>query len=207
MKRVVALVVGVCATVLAAAPAHAELTRVDVTTRTDITGSPYEKIVGTARFVVDPKDPRNSVIADIDKAPKNGAGRVEFSADLYILRSKDASRSNDIALVEVLNRGRKLVLNGFTRGGTNDPSTAADLGDAFLLEHGFTLVWVGWEFDVRRADGAMRIDVPSAQGITDIVRGDFTPNDAHEQQTVGDLGNSFNYRMPVAELSHGVTPS
>ena len=187
LKRLFVVLAGLGVSIVCVASAHAELTRVDVTTRTDVTGSPYEKIVGTAHFSVDPKDPRNRVIADLDKAPTNSAGRVEFSADLYILRSKEANRSNDIALVEVLNRGRKLVLNGFTRGASNDPATAADLGDAFLLQRGFTLVWIGWEFDVRRTDGAMKIDVPNAQGIRDFVRGDFIPNDAHEQQTVGDL--------------------
>ena len=187
LKRLFVVLAGLGVSIVCVAPANAELTRVDVTTRTDVTGSPYEKIVGTAHFSVDPKDPRNRVIADLDKAPTNSAGRVEFSADLYILRTKDANRSNDIALVEVLNRGRKLVLSGFTRGGTNDPATAADLGDAFLLQRGFTLVWIGWEFDVRRTEGAMKIDVPNALGSTDFVRGDFIPNDAHEQQTVGDL--------------------
>ena len=142
LKRLFVVLAGLGASIICVAPAHAELTRVDVTTRTDVAGSPYEKIVGTAHFSVDPKDPRNRVIADLDKAPTNSAGRVEFSADLYILRPKDANRSNDIALVEVLNRGRKLVLAGFTRGGTGDPTTAADLGDGFLLQRGFTLVWI-----------------------------------------------------------------
>src|SRR5713226_8899665 len=112
---------------LAFAPrAGAEVTRVEVTTRADVGASGYEKIVGTAHFAVAPKDPRNRVIADIEKAPVNAAGRIEFSADLYILQPKDATRSNNIALVEVLNRGRKLVLNGFIRGGADDPATDAD---------------------------------------------------------------------------------
>lgn len=188
LKRFLSTLALTAIAALAAAPrVEGEVTRVDVKTRTDVGTSGYEKIVGTAYFAVDPKDPRNRVIADIDKAPVNAAGRVEFSADLYILRPRDASRSNDIALVEVLNRGRKLVVNGFIRGGSNDPSTDADLGDGFLLQHGFTLVWVGWEFDVRREGGLMKIDVPSALGVTDIVRGGFTPNDAKERQTVGDL--------------------
>ncbi|HEX4936000.1 MAG TPA: hypothetical protein VFV33_22625, partial [Gemmatimonadaceae bacterium] len=138
-------------------------------------------------FAVDPHDSRNAPIADIDKAPVNAAGRVEFSSDLYILRPKDPSRSNGIALVDVLNRGRKPVLTGFTRGGTNDPSTEADLGDAFLLERGFTLVWVGWEFDVRRQNGLMAINVPNAQGAAGMVSGDFTPSNREPQQTVSDL--------------------
>jgi len=165
----------------------AEVLRVDVTTRADVGASGYEKILGVVHFAVDPKDPRNRVIADIDKAPANAAGRVEFQADLYILRPKDASRSNDMALVEVLNRGRKLVLGRFNGGGTADPATDADLGDGFLMRQGFTLVWVGWEFDVRRQGGAMGIDVPAAHGITDIVRGALTPNDAAERQTATDL--------------------
>lgn len=165
----------------------AEVTRVDVKTRSDIGSSGFEKIVGLAHFEVDPKDPRNVVIADILKAPVNAAGRVEFSADLYIIRPKDAARSNEIALVEVLNRGRKLVMGGFIRGGSNDPGSDADLGDRFLLERGFTLVWVGWEFDVRRQNGQMGISVPSAHDVNATVWGDFVPANTNQRLTVGDL--------------------
>jgi hypothetical protein len=172
---------------LIAAPAFAELTRVDVKTRADIGGSGFEKIVGTAHFEVDPKNPRNQPIADLGKAPVNAAGRVEFSSDFYIIRPKDASKSNNIVLVDVLNRGRKPVMTGFIRGGSNDPSGDADLGDRFLLERGFTLAWVGWEFDVRRQNGLMGVSLPTAQGVSATVWGDFTPGNANEQQTVGDL--------------------
>jgi alpha/beta hydrolase family protein len=170
-----------------ASQAAAEVTRVDVKTRAEIGASGFEKIVGIAHFEVDPKDPRNRVIADIDKAPVNPSGRVEFSADLYIIRPRDAAKSNDIALVEVLNRGRKLIVNGFTRGGSNDPSSDSDLGDRFLLDRGFTLVWVGWEFDVRRPNGLMGISVPLAQGLNAPVWGDFVPANTNDRQTVGDL--------------------
>ena len=167
--------------------ASSEVTRVEVKSRSDIGSSGFEKIVGTAFFEVDPEDSRNQAIADIGKAPVNGAGKVAFSADVYIIRPKDAARANNIALVEVLNRGRKLVMNGFIRGASNDPASEADLGDRFLLDHGFTLVWVGWEFDVRRTNGLMGISVPSAQGIDATVWADFTPSNANERQTVGDL--------------------
>ena len=186
MKRLLP-VVAVLSILGPASQAAAEVTRVDVKTRAEIGGSGFEKIVGIAHFEVDPKDPRNHVIADIDKAPVNSSGRVEFSADLYIIRPRDAGKSNDIALVEVLNRGRKLIVNGFTRAGSNDPSSDADLGDRFLLDRGFTLVWVGWEFDVRRPNGLMGISVPSAQGVNAPVWADFVPANANERQTVGDL--------------------
>ena len=135
-------------------------------------------------FAVDPKDPRNQVIADLDKAPRNAAGRVEFSADLYILRPVDAAKSNGVALVDVLNRGNKIVLRNFSRSDSADPVTDEDLGDGFLTRQGYTLVWVGWEFDVRQ--GAMRASVPDAQGVTGVVRAVFTPDD-RQPQTVGDL--------------------
>jgi len=187
LKRLVSQCLALGLLLVSASPASAELTRVDVKTRADIGTSGFEKIVGTAYFAVDPMDRHNQVIADIDKAPVNSAGRVEFSSDLYIIRPKDAARSNGIALVDVLNRGRKPVLGGFVRGAANDPSTDADLGDHFLLDHGFTLVWVGWEFDVRRVNGLMAITVPSAEGIDAMVWGDFTPSNTNERQTVGDL--------------------
>jgi len=59
------------------------------------------------------------VIADLEKVPVNAAGKVEFSADVYILRPLDGAKSNGVALVDVLNRGRKTVLTGFNRGGAS----------------------------------------------------------------------------------------
>src|SRR5262245_10055790 len=147
------LVLVIAALVGFSSAARAEVKRVDVATRADVGASGYEKIVGTAHFAVDPADAHNRVIADIDKAPLGSGGRVEFSADLYILRPKDARRSNGIAFIDVPNRGRKPILGGFNRGATNDPVTDADLGDGFLMRQGFTLVWVGWQFDVKRENG------------------------------------------------------
>lgn len=179
---------------LAAASAWADVVRFEIKNRAPVGSSGYEKIVGTAHFAVNPKTAQNSVIADLEKAPMNHDGKVEFSSDVYILRPLDGSKSNGIALMDVLNRGRKTVLTGFNRGGTSDPTTEADLGDGFLMQHGFTVVWVGWEFDIRRAAAAgneergagMGISIPSARGVSDIVRASFTPNDG-EPQTVGDL--------------------
>jgi len=181
------LVLAATALIGASSWAAAEVKRVDVASRSEIGASGYEKIVGTVHFAVDPNDPRNKVIADIDKAPVGANGRVEFSADLYILRPKDSRRANGVAFIDVSNRGRKPILNGFNRGATNDPKTDADLGDGFLMREGFTLVWVGWQFDVRREGGMLGISVPDAKGVTGIVHADFTPNNRAPQQTVTDL--------------------
>jgi hypothetical protein len=179
----------VTAFLLAASSAHAEVTRVEIATRADVAGTGYEKIVGIVYFDVNPKDPHNRVIVDLDKATVNAAGHVEFSADLYILRPKDEARSNGVAIVDVLNRGRKIALN-FNRAsgpGAGDPKSEADLGDGFLMKQGYTIVWVGWEFDVRRQNGAMGIAAPIAKGVTGIVHGDFVPNNRNAEQNVGDL--------------------
>jgi Alpha/beta hydrolase domain len=158
---------------------RAEVARVDVARRMDLGASGYEKIIGTIHFAVDPRDPRNRVVVDLDKAPVNAAGRVEFSSDLYILRPK-APRGNGAALVDILNRGNKIVLNGFNRGGSPDPATENDLGDRFLMRFGFTIVWVGWEFDVEDRLMMMKIHVPIAtergKTITGVVRATFTAN-------------------------------
>ena len=208
-----------------AATARADVTRFEITRRAPVGSSGYEKIIGTAYFAVDPKTAANSVIADLEKAPVNAVGKVEFSADVYILRPLDAVKSNGVALVDVLNRGRKMVLNGFNRGGTNDPTSEKDLGDGFLMQRGFTIVWVGWEFDIRRYSAGqqgeaergagMGVSIPSARGVRDVVRASFTPND-DGPQTVGDLAGyrpvddaakdtrltvrdgEFGTRMPIA---------
>ena len=170
-----------------AAAASGEVTRVDIARRTAVGASGYEKIVGTIHFAVDPSNPRNRVVADLEQAKKNAAGRVEFAADLYILRPIDPARSNGVALLEVSNRGRKGILAGFNRGpGALDPSTDADLGDGFLMRQGYTVVWVGWQFDVPREGGLMKLDAP-ASGLSGLVHAEFTTNDRVIEQTLADL--------------------
>ena len=170
--------------------AYAEVTRVDIAKRADVGTSGYEKIVGTIHFTVDPKLPRNRLVVDLDKAPTNAAGLVEFSSDLYILRPT-ATPGNGAALVDIANRGNKVVLNGFNRGGSPDPASEADLGDRFLMRFGYSIVWVGWEFDVAERPNAIRIHVPVATEhgapIAGVVRATFTANTATKETAVTEL--------------------
>src|SRR5688572_27842237 len=122
----------------------AEVARVDITSRTDVAFAGYERITGRVFFVVDPADPRNAVIADIGTAPKNAQGRVEFSADVSVLRPK--SGGNGVVILDVANRGsaRAVPMFNRARGGP-------ELGDGFLMQRGFTVVLVGWQHDVSGA--------------------------------------------------------
>src|SRR5580698_5949424 len=155
------------ATLLLSALASAAVTRVEVAKRTDLPVANYEQITGKVYFAVDSKLPANQIITDIDKAPKNASGQVEFSSDLVVLRPKDKSKSNGTALLEISNRGGKGMLGMFDLAQGRD-----DLGDRLLFEAGYTLVWVGWEFDVPDRTG-MKLYAPVIQGITGPVRSEI----------------------------------
>src|SRR4051812_6451920 len=96
--------------------AHAEVVRFEVLQTTPAfegrafggTGA-YVKITARATIAVDPSDPRNAVIVDLDLAPRNAQGKVEATADVVLLRPADPARGNGTLLVDVPNRGRKLA--------------------------------------------------------------------------------------------------
>ena len=139
----------------------------------------YERVIGTARGEVDPNDPANKGIANIDKAPRNANGRVEYSTDIFILRPKDPAKGNGRILYEVNNRGRKMLFGNIADGpqGVNDPKTAADVGNGFPLRLGYTIVWSGWDPDAPRANMGLALTAPVAtnngQPIVQTVRDEF----------------------------------
>ncbi|MEX2264748.1 MAG: alpha/beta hydrolase domain-containing protein [Bryobacteraceae bacterium] len=169
---------------LLAAVSQAALVRIEVESRSDVLGGrafgstgPYERIVGKAYFAVDPKLEANRIIADVDLAPKNADGLVEFHSDIYVLKPRDPSKGNGSVLYEVSNRGNKGMLSMFNKASSSlDPAADAHFGDGFLMEKGYTLVWLGWQFDPPRIEGRMRLYTPSLKGIQGLVRSEFVPN-------------------------------
>lgn len=179
---------------LAVITAQAKVTRIEITSRTDVASGKefglagaYEKITGKVFFAVDPNDPHNKTIVDVDNAPRNAQGLVEFSSDLYILRPKDLNRGNSAALFEISNRGGRALTRYFNHGRGAD----GEIGDGFLMRQGFTLVWVGWEFDV--ADG-LKLYAPVAtdngKAITGWVRSDFVFASKVFDSTLGHRGTN-----------------
>jgi hypothetical protein len=159
----------------------------------------YEKIAGTIRFSADPDHPLHRQITDIGLAARNAAGRVEFSGDFYVLKPVDARKGNGRLLLDVGNRGRKVALgmfNSCTR--VPDPTTPADFGNGFLMRHGYTVAWVGWQHDVPRRDGLMALDTPRARGVTGFIRCELQPNAAAE---VLPLADRYHVPHPTADLN------
>jgi len=152
---------------------------------------PYERIQGKVEFAVDPESPANEGIADLKLAPRNDRGLVVFTADFYVLRPVEASGGNGTALVEIPNRGGKALLSVFDFAkGSRSPVTDDEFGDDFLLNRGFTLVWIGWEFDVPPEPNMLRLDAPvvSDHGspITGIVRSEWVGDDRVDTISLGD---------------------
>src|SRR5689334_18712790 len=172
---------------------RAEVTKVTISNRVVVAEGqafgkvgPYEKLAGTIEFALDPADKHNSRIVDLDHATRGADGRVHFSADLYVLRPVDAQKGNSTMLFEIANRGRKGLLGRFNRGAgqAQDPMAAADFGDGFLMKEGYTLVWVGWQFDVQPP--FVRIEAPAAN-VEGRAHFSFIVDEKQKEASPGDL--------------------
>jgi hypothetical protein len=142
-----------------------------------IGGVQFEKLVGVASGEVDPADPHDAIIQDIELAPRNARGMVEYQSDVYVIKPKDMSKGNGMLFYNVHNRGNKGGLNTFNLGvtGNNEQFTA---GDGFLQKMGYTIVWSGWQPDVLPGNGRMTAVVPTARNadgsdITGVVRAEL----------------------------------
>lgn len=178
---------------------HAELVRWEVTSRVPYadgrefgTAGAYEKVTGRVHFEIDPALPQNQDIVDLTKAPRNARHKVEFWSDLVILAPKDPLRGNGAVLYDVNNRGNKLALGFFNQG---------DPGDGFLMRHGFTVVWSGWDGELLPGNDRLRLSPPVARDgenrITGLVRCEITLN-SRVTRTVINWDNHGSYR-PVAD--------
>src|ERR1700719_140643 len=71
----------------------------------------YVRIKGVARGMLDPDAPAHAGIVDLDKAPRNAKGLVEYATDFDILRPKDPLRGSAILVYDVPNRGAKRIFS------------------------------------------------------------------------------------------------
>ena len=144
----------------------------------------YEQLDGTVYFAVDPADPANSLITDLELAPRNAAGLVEFSADFRMLKPLDAEKGNHKLFFDVVNRGNVLSLRRINSAPNNDPM---DPGNGFLMRRGYTQVWCGWQHDVPLGNtGGLRAYVPEAANTRGRIAVTFQPNEAATTQMLSD---------------------
>lgn len=151
-----------------AAPAHARIVRLEVLRTEPAFGGQtfgdvgaYETVFARAHGEVDPADPKNAIIQDLNLAPRNARGMVEYTTEIELLKPADMARGNRVLFFAVNNRGNKLALYNFNAGVAGslaDRNALTSPGDGHLFREGYTLVWWGWEMDVR--PGLHRILMP-----------------------------------------------
>ena len=185
----------------AAFPAAAHVTRFEIVSRTPLAGGapfgtvgPYEKIVGRLWFADRPGTVANRRIVDLDLAPRDAAGDVISSDDVVILAPSGGAHGNGAAVIDIPNRGYATAL-ALNRGHfASDPSLPDDLGDGFLMRHGFTVVVVGWQWDVPERPGLLGLRAPVATNggktITGLVRADFHVDAPTGEHEIADRGHT-----------------
>ena len=124
---------------------------------------PYEKLRGKAFGEVDPDDPRNAVITDLELAPRNARGKVEYSMDIFILKPIDLTKGNHKLFLDFNNRGEMRVAALNDTAQSNNPTKAAQAGTGFVMNLGYTIVGNGWDFGASGGDDGMTIQVPVAR--------------------------------------------
>ncbi|HEX7812510.1 MAG TPA: alpha/beta hydrolase domain-containing protein [Burkholderiales bacterium] len=154
--------------------AEARLTRLEISKREVVAegmafgaAGAYEKLTGRAWFQIDPKLERNAAVFDLNHAPVNSKGLVEFSADMVILKPVDLAKGSNTLFFEVNNRGRKISFGRMqdtpADANMNDPMAPRDFGNGFLMKRGYVIAWVGWGADIAPGDNRLTVDFPVAQ--------------------------------------------
>ncbi len=131
----------------------------------------YEQIDGTVQFSVDPANAANRSIVDLALVPTNAEGHVEFSADFSLVAPKDLRRGNGRLIVDVPNRGNKLVAGHFHQVVAVTAEDRDNPGDGFLCQQGFSFLSIGWQWDAQ-ADGGLGLSAPFALENEKPIEGD-----------------------------------
>jgi hypothetical protein len=144
---------------------------------------PYEFVSGTAYGALDPKAPLNAAVADLQDAPVDADGRVEYSMEFTILKPVDENKGNGRLIYDVMNRGHEKALWTLNLSkldpscvtslsaaepqclGT-EPADVTEPGTAFIMKRGYTVVWSGWQAEhsagMASRPGLLKADFPIA---------------------------------------------
>ena len=131
-----------------AGSAYAQVTRVEITARMPDPreqpgpAGPYEILRGRVYGEVNPADPHNAIIQDIQLAPRNARGRVEYVATFALAKPIDMTKASGVLIYQVVNRGNGAAM----------PNAE---GDVSLVS--------GWQGDVVSTPSNQTIQVPVAR--------------------------------------------
>ncbi|MFN8617566.1 MAG: alpha/beta hydrolase domain-containing protein [Dehalococcoidia bacterium] len=135
----------------------------------------YEVVRGFVTFALDPKDPANQRITDIQFAERGPDGLVRGESDFCVLRLKDPAQANGGLFFSVANRGN--VTLPFGLGPAPDlvslPAGVIPSSESLLLYGGWTVAWCGWQFDLTRGPRQLAMTVPQAYQDGRPIEGDF----------------------------------
>ena len=137
------------AVLLLAVPGQTQITRFVVEHTEPLGHDGYERLTGHAYGEVDPELPLDAIITDLEFAPRNARGMVEYAATFTIARPADLTDASGVLLYFVPNRGRMNLTDG------------AFLADA--RKNGHVLVASGWQGDLEPLDGRETLVVPIAK--------------------------------------------
>src|SRR5258706_3284040 len=128
----------------------------------------YDRIIGRCTSALSSDDSHNKIIVDLDRVPRNAQGLVEAVTDVEILRPTIAANGNRHLFYEALNRGNKLGIALFNDHPVvaNDLAKAADAGNDFPMNRGYTIVWSGGQGDVVPGAGRMTFSPPVLGDVT-----------------------------------------
>jgi len=205
------------------APAQARITKFEIVRTEPAFGGQafgqagaYDHVVARVEGELDPADPHNAIIQDLELAPRDARGMVHYRTDVELLKPADQGSGNGVLLFEVNNRGNKLALGAFNEAvapGLEPRNALSSPGDGWLMQQGYTMVWWGWEMDVR--PGLQRIlmpeivaHAPDGGPVTGIVRSEMitrTPTTtmpfSRSQQVLGPPPDSYD-SYPTAKLDN-----
>ena len=143
--------IGVAAIALfgVATTSTAQVTRLEIASRDSAasgqsfgSAGPYVNVRGRVHGQLDPRDRRNRIIQDLDLAPRNAAGKVEYVATFSLMMPADLAKASGVLVYSVVNRG-------------NGAATPSPDGHISLVS--------GWQGDVTPTPNNQTIQVPVAR--------------------------------------------
>jgi len=150
----------------------------------------YEWLAGKVHYTVDPDEEGLPYICDLDLAPRNGEGMVEFSGTLDIVKPVDMGRGNRRLLYEFSNRGGRAAISAFNYGKGRDFTNPESAGDGFLMRLGYSVMWSGWQGDLIDRGTNVVAYLPEAQENGQPLRGKVRQEFSTIQPEVLSLGLS-----------------